>query len=121
MATKWTHKDLDAWQRALVLAEDTYRLTRDFPPEERFGLASQMRRASVSVLSNIAEGAARRTRPEFIHYLHMARGSLAELEAQTALALRLELSAKTKNLEVQVKRVGQLLTGLISKLSSNSP
>jgi four helix bundle protein len=70
---KWTHKDLDAWQQALDLAESTYRITAGFPSSERFGLVVQMRRAAVSVLSNIAEGAARQTRPDFLRFLHIAR------------------------------------------------
>lgn len=83
------HKRLEVWQRALVLAEATYSVTQTFPPEERYGLSAQMRRAAVSVLSNISEGAARRTRPEYVHFLHVARGSLAELDAQLELAIRL--------------------------------
>lgn len=116
MAGEWTHKDLDAWQRALALAESTYQVTKSFPIEERYGLSSQMRRAAVSILSNIAEGAARRSRAEFLHFLHIARGSLAELDAQIALASRLEFRCDLVGLESEVRRVGKLLTGLILKL-----
>ncbi|HTE41124.1 MAG TPA: four helix bundle protein [Steroidobacteraceae bacterium] len=118
MTSNWTHKDLAAWQRALELAEETYRVTREFPSEERYGLVSQMRRAAVSILSNIAEGAARRSRAEFMQFLYIARGSLAELEAQTILASRLEMSPKLIKLEKEILRVGQLLSGLIAKLRS---
>jgi four helix bundle protein len=119
MSAKWSHKDLDAWQRALSLAEETYRVTREFPSDERFGLVSQMRRASVSILSNIAEGAARRSRAEFLQFLYIARGSLAEIEAQTTLALRLQMSPNLRKLEKEILRVGQLLSGLIAKLRSS--
>src|SRR5262245_37406876 len=117
MAAHWTHKDLDAWQRALVLAELIYRASKSFPSEEKFGLSSQMRRAAVSILSNIAEGAARHTRPEFLHYLYVARGSLAELDAQVTLAVRLNLCSEADDIEREVQRVGRLLTGLIAKLN----
>jgi len=117
MADKWTHKQLLVWQRALDLAELTYRVTQHFPQEERFGLSAQMRRAAVSVLSNVAEGAARRTRREFLQFLHVARGSLAELEAQSILASRLRFSIDSEQLEAATRSVGQLLTGLISKIA----
>jgi four helix bundle protein len=116
MGTIWTHKDLDVWQQSLVLAEVTYRTTRLFPVEERYGLAGQMRRAAVSVLSNIAEGAARRTRPDFLNFLHIARGSLAELDAQTTLAVRLSFAGELDDLQMSIQRVGQMLNGLISKV-----
>jgi four helix bundle protein len=83
------YRDLRAWQSAMELAEATYRATGALPSEERFGLTAQMRRASVSVPSNIAEGNARPTRGEYLHFLGIARGSLAELETQTLLSERL--------------------------------
>ena len=116
MRSEWTHKDLDVWQRALVLAEETYRVTARFPIEERYGLSAQMRRAAVSVLSNIAEGAARKTRPDFLNFLHIARGSLAELDAQVLLVTRLGLAQDTSFLAHEIQRVGQLLGGLIRRL-----
>lgn len=112
----WTHKDLDVWRRALELAERTYRVTRNFPDEERFCLSAQMRRAAISVVSNIAEGAARRTRPDFLNFLHIARGSLAELEAQSLLAGRLGYTEDISCFSRDIQRVGQMLTGLIAKL-----
>ena len=120
MAKIWTHKDLDVWNQAMELAVLTYRVTRAFPSDERYALASQMRRAAVSVLSNIAEGAARRTRPDFLHFLHVARGSLAELDAQAALADRLEFGNDSGRLQEAIKRVGQLLNGLIGKLKKRA-
>ncbi len=110
------HKNLDVWKRALVLAEQTYVVTRAFPAEERYGLSAQMRRAAVSVLSNISEGAARRTRTEYIQFLHIARGSLAELDAQLALAERLSFAAALSTVSTEIFRVGQLLNAQISAL-----
>lgn len=115
----WTHKDLEAWQRALTLAERIYQATKLFPDEERYGLSSQMRRAAVSIASNIAEGAARKSRQEFLQFLHIARGSLSELDTQVTLAIRLGYIAAGNGLEDNVQRVGRLLTGLISKLRNS--
>ena len=84
-----THKDLLIWQDALTLVERVYGLTNDFPSHEVYGLTSQMRRAAVSVASNIAEGAARQTAKEFIQFLYMSLGSLSELETQCIIAVRL--------------------------------
>ena len=73
-----TYHDLIAWQRAIHLAKEAYALSESFPAAERFGLTSQMRRSAVSVASNIAEGASRGTKREFIQFLNIARGSLAD-------------------------------------------
>ena len=83
------YKDLLVWQKGIALAKEVYTVTRTFPPEEKFGLISQMRRAAVSVPSNIAEGQARNTRGEFIQFLSNAEGSLAELDTQTRISLEL--------------------------------
>lgn len=80
-------KDLEVWQVARRLANETYRLTEGFPKREWYGLASQMRRAAVSVVSNIAEGFSRRTLPDYVHFLATARSSATELEAQTSIAV----------------------------------
>jgi four helix bundle protein len=112
----FAHKRLEVWKCALLLAELTYRLTKRFPLEERFGLAAQMRRAAVSVLSNISEGASRRSRSEYIQFLHVARGSLAELDAQLELARRMEYALDTGPVEAYVRKVGQLLSGQIRAL-----
>ena len=84
-----THTGLNFYKNSLVLVERTYRITRDFPRTERFGLSSQMQRASVSVPSNIAEGAAYGSGREYLRFLRMAAGSLSELETQYAIAERL--------------------------------
>ena len=76
------HKDLNVWKSSIQLAKQVYHVTDEFPKEETYGLVSQMRRAAVSVASNIAEGAARRGTREFIRFLHMAAGSASELDTQ---------------------------------------
>ena len=76
-----SYRDLEVWKRSILLVADTYRLTRKLPPDERFGLTSQMRRAAVSVACNIAEGYGRATRGEYLNQLSVARGSLNEVEA----------------------------------------
>jgi four helix bundle protein len=81
-----SYRDLIAWQKAMVLVREIYYATQAFPKEERYGLMSRLRRAAVSVPSNIAEGQARYSRREFHHFLNNARGSLAEVETQIMLA-----------------------------------
>lgn len=90
MAEARGHRRLRVWHRACDLAELVYRLTAKFPPQEQYGLTSQMRRAAISVQANIAEGAGRWGPSEFQRFLSMAKGSLAELDAETAVAKRLE-------------------------------
>ncbi|HEY7532009.1 MAG TPA: four helix bundle protein [Nitrospiraceae bacterium] len=94
-----THKNLDVWNKAMDLATEVYSITDQFPKEELFGLVSQTRRAAVSIPSNIAEGAARNSRKEYIQFLYVALGSVAELETQLLLATRLKLALNTEVLE----------------------
>ncbi len=89
MAAVTHYRDLHVWVRSLDWAESVYKTTARWPVEERFGLISQIRRSAVSIASNIAEGAARRTTGEFIQFIGIARGSLAEAETQLILATRL--------------------------------
>jgi four helix bundle protein len=84
-----TYRDLVAWQKGMALAELVYRATADLPPEEKFGLVSQMRRAAVSIPANIAEGFGRAGKVEFRRYLEISRGSLFELQTHAELARRL--------------------------------
>ncbi len=84
-----THKDLDIWKQGIELVEEVYKNTAIFPKEEIYGLTSQMRRAAVSVPSNISEGAARSSKKEFIQFLYVALSSLAELETQTIISEKL--------------------------------
>lgn len=88
-AAKALYKELVIWQRAMQLVKSVYRLTETFAPDERYGLVLQMRRAAVSIPSNIAEGQARRGTKEFVHFLGLASGSVAELETQLLLSIDL--------------------------------
>ena len=88
-----SHKGLVVWRKSLALAVAIHRLTDNFPRHERFGIVAQMRRAAVSIPSNIAEGAARRTTRDFKAFLHIARASLAELETQLLLATEVDYMA----------------------------
>lgn len=112
------HKRLQAWKRSMELAMAAYRVTRNFPAEERFGLTAQMRRAAVSVPSNIAEGAARRTAPDFVNFLHTARASLSELDTQLELALAFGYvdAAAVEPVEELMTTVDKTLAGLIKSL-----
>lgn len=84
-----THKDLDVWKLGIDLVEKIYRITSDFPKEEVYGLTAQIRRAAISVPSNIAEGAARNFRKEFLQFLYISLGSLVEIETHFVIAERL--------------------------------
>jgi four helix bundle protein len=110
-------KDLEAWQAAMDVAESCYRLTRQFPASEQYGLTVQMRRAAVSIASNVAEGH-RRTRPGFVHHLQIGLGSLAELETQLELAIRLGFvpGDDATAYRRMLARAGQLLHALLRSL-----
>lgn len=114
-----THKDLNVWKEAMELTKDIYSLTTDFPKEEIYGLVSQMRRASVSIPSNIAEGAARGSHKDFIRFLYIARGSLAELETQLLLSGE---SGFMNNNEVsgRIDEIRRMLLGLIKSLRNRN-
>lgn len=109
--------DLIAWQKARTLALEIYRCTRTFPKDEMYGLTSQMRRAAISVPSNIAEGKGRHSHKELVQFLYRARGSLLELETQLSIAHELGYvdSAKTKHLEELMAEEGRILNGLINR------
>jgi four helix bundle protein len=114
-----THKDLEAWKEAMALAKGIYELTKDFPKEETYGLVSQIRRAAVSIPSNLAEGAGRNSNKEFIQYLHVSLGSLAELETQLLLLRDLGYS-QSEGINERVERVRKLLLGLIKYLKGKA-
>ena len=90
------YKDLLVWRKGIDLVKEIYRMTKPFPADERYGLISQMRRAAVSVPSNIAEGQARRTTGEFVQFLSQAEGSIAELDTQLILAEELGYAKATQ-------------------------
>jgi len=113
-----SHKDLIVWQKSIDLTVLIYKLTEKFPKEELYGLVMQMRRSAVSVASNIAEGRSRKTRKDFIQFLRIAYGSVAELETQLIIAQKLE---KTKDLNYSkvnelLLEVSKMLNAMISKL-----
>ena len=110
-----THKDLDVWRESMRLAREVYRVTATFPKEELYGLVSQMRRAAVSVPSNIAEGAARASTKEFAQFLYTASGSLSELETQLLLAKELGWITEGEVFEL-VEKVRMTIFGLIRQL-----
>jgi four helix bundle protein len=108
------YRDLLVWQKAVTLAKSIYQITQHFPQEERFGLVSQMRRAAVSIPSNIAEGQARRTTGGFIQFLSQAEGSAAELDTQLVLAVELGYcgTADVAKAAELVSEVKKMLNGL---------
>ena len=114
-----SYRDLIAWQKAMQLARHVYRETTGMPDSERFGLTIQMRRAAVSIPSNIAEGHGRESRTDYIRFLKMARGSLMELQTQLILAEQLRfirLSTTLQELEAETDRVLQALIRSLENL-----
>jgi len=99
-----THKDLDIWKLGIELVEEVYKTTSEFPKEEIYGLSSQMRRAAVSIPSNVSEGAARSGKKEFIQFLYVSLGSLAELETQTIIAEKLGYLKSSQLMELIEKQ-----------------
>ncbi len=112
------YQDLIAWQKAMDLVEDVYKASRDFPREEVYALTSQIRRAAVSVPSNIAEGQGRRTTADFLRHLSIAYGSLREVETQILIAQRLKyiVIGKVESVLSRAGEVGRLLNGLMASL-----
>jgi|SRR5580700_1819760 four helix bundle protein len=113
-----SYRDLVAWQKAMDLVTAVYRASARFPHSEIYGLTSQLRRASVSIPSNIAEGQGRFGAAEFRHFLRQANGSLMELETQILIAERLDYitSDEANNLLNNAAEVGKILNGLIASL-----
>ena len=117
MASK-NFQDLIVWQKAMKLVKEIYILVKSLPHEERYALSDQMRRAAVSIPSNIAEGQARNTEREFVQFLHVAKGSNAELMTQLLICVDLAyLEQNQVQTALQLNReIGQLLTALIKSL-----
>ena len=117
-----SHKDLDVWKKAVDLSAEVYLLTGLFPKNEIYAMTSQMRRASVSIASNIAEGAARRTDKDFVHFLHMALGSASELDTQIEIVVRVGLADKDEmeDLQNKVGVISKMLYGLIRSVDQKS-
>ncbi len=114
------YRELVVWRKGIDLAKQIYELTGEFPTEEKFGLVSQMRRAAVSVPSNIAEGQARHTTKEFIQFISHAEGSLAELDTQLVLGMELGYcsNAKWQHVAGLMEEVRKMLNGLRRNLSA---
>jgi four helix bundle protein len=113
-----SYRDLEVWKRSLLLVADVYRVTRTLPPDERFGLTAQMRRAAVSVPCNIAEGYGRTTRGEYLNFLSIARGSVFEVEALCDVCQSLSLLGRKdlKAIEDHLVQMRRMLRGLMAAL-----
>jgi len=117
MATEiHSHKDLDMWKRSIQMVKELYALTTEFPIEEKYGIVQQMRRAAISVPSNIAEGSGRDSNLEFAHFLSIAQGSLAELETQLIISKELNFTSDIEKFEAHIKSIRLMIRGLSRKL-----
>lgn len=114
------HRKLEVWQNAMKLVKTVYLLTKGFPKTEIFGLVAQMQRAAISVPCNIAEGAARKSKKEFLYFLNIAQGSLSELDTQLELAYELGYIEEQKRTQVMLEliRIFKMLSGLIRSLNA---
>ena len=113
-----THKDLKSWQRAIELVTKIYEVTQSFPDVEKYGLSNQIRRAAISIPSNIAEGAARKSEKENIQFLYIALGSVAEVETQLIISRNLDYidEEQYQTLNIRLESIRKPLIGLIKYL-----
>jgi len=111
-----SHNDLKVYQESLDLVISLYQLTSTFPSDEKYGLTSQIRRAGVSISSNIAEGAARQSNKEFVRFLYMSLGSAAEVETQLEIARRLGLENNEMDVTEKIIYIKRMLIKLIESL-----
>lgn len=113
-----SHKDLIVWQKSIQLSIEIYKLTDRFPKEEIYGLTSQMRRAAVSVPSNLAEGKNRGTKKDFVQFLRISKGSLAELETQIEISKQIhkKLNFDYTQSDILISEIGKMLNVIIKKL-----
>jgi four helix bundle protein len=120
--TTRSYKDLVVWQKGIALAKLVYQLTKNFPSEEKFGLVAQMRRAAVSIPSNVAEGQARHTTGEFIQFISHAEGSVAELDTQLILSIELKFcgSAAADAAFALISEIRCMLNALRRKLATRA-
>ena len=116
-----SYKDLNIWKRSIVVVEDIYKITKNFPKEEIYGLTSQLRRSAVSIPSNIAEGFARFSNKEYKQFLFISLGSCAELSTQIIIALRLGYlkNKETDQLLNEIDEISKMTMSLIKKLNIN--
>jgi four helix bundle protein len=115
-----THKDLDVWKKAIQLVTEIYNITESFPDKEKFGITLQIRRSSISIASNIAEGAARNTKKEFVQFLYIALGSLSELETQLIISINLGYLNSIDDTFTEIIEIRKMTLGLIKYLKSNN-
>ena len=116
MATVKTYRDLEVWQKSMAFVEDIYKAVRTFPREEQYGLSDQIRRAAVSIPSNIAEGFGRDSNTEFLRFLSIARGSLYEVSTQLEIAHRIGFLPSRTGLYPQIVSIGKMLNTLRRRL-----
>jgi four helix bundle protein len=116
-------RNLNVWQRAMDLVEEIYKATMVFPRDERFGLTAQIRRAAVSIPSNIGEGKRRKREPAFLHHLDIALGSQGEVEVQLEIAKRVGFLSDSdyRRLDALTGEVGRMLNGLITAMQPREP
>ena len=116
------YQELKVWNKAMDLAVETYRIVKTLPKEELYALSTQIRRAAVSIPSNIAEGAGRKSNRDFCHFLKIAYGSLNELETQLILCCRLNYTDNTtiQNALQLLSETGKMLNAIITKLSEKT-
>ncbi len=115
-----THKDLDIWKLGITLVKEVYLLTDTFPSSEKFGLSSQIQRCAVSIPSNIAEGAARQGKKEYIQFLYIALGSLSELETQIIITKEICYIDSIVSFELRIEELRRKLLGFISYLKRDA-
>ena len=114
------YKELQVWQKAMDLVVEIYKISKLLPKEETYGISDQIRRAAVSIPSNIAEGQSRNSAKEFIQFLSIARGSLAELETQLLICIKVNMLSEDNITEAQniITEIGKMIKGLMNKLNS---
>ena len=114
------YKELQVWQKAMDLVVEIYKISKLLPKEETYGISDQIRRAAVSIPSNIAEGQSRNSAKEFIQFLSIARGSLAELETQLLICVKVNMltNENINNAQIAIIEIGKMIKGLMIKLNS---
>jgi four helix bundle protein len=115
-----SHRDLEVWKRSVDLVTTVYEVTKTFPKEERYGITNQIRRAAVSIPSNISEGAARRYDKEFVQFLYVSLGSISELETQIIISQHLKFLSSMDSIKIQneLSELRKMILGLIRHVAS---
>jgi four helix bundle protein len=113
-----SYRELEVWKKSMDFSVEIYRLTKCFPGYELYGLCSQLRRAAISIPSNISEGASRHSTKEFVQFLYISNGSLSEVETQLEIAMRLNYIETLENITDNIKLIRKMLINLIRSLSN---